>query len=85
MRRVALAGLLARQPRVLVLDEPLAGLDTSSRAELLDLLRRLRAEQHLTLVVISHDLEGMGDVCERVVHLERGRVTADRVLAGVAR
>lgn len=84
MRRVALAGLLARGPRVLVLDEPLAGLDTSSRAELLDLLRRLRAEQHLTLIVISHDLEGMGDVCERVVHLEQGRITADRVLAGVS-
>jgi energy-coupling factor transport system ATP-binding protein len=85
MRRVALAGLLARRPRVLVLDEPLAGLDTSSRAELLDLLRRLRSEQYLTLIVISHDLEGMGDVCERAVHLEQGRITADRVLAGVAR
>lgn len=84
MRRVALAGLLARGPRVLILDEPLAGLDTSSRAELLDLLRRLRAEQHLTLIVISHDLEGMGDVCERVVYLEQGRITADRVLAGVS-
>lgn len=84
MRRVALAGLLSRRPRLLVLDEPLAGLDTSSRAELLDLLRRLRAEQHLTLIVISHDLEGMGDVCERVVHLEQGRITADRVLAKVA-
>ncbi|MGI8753874.1 MAG: ATP-binding cassette domain-containing protein [Acidimicrobiales bacterium] len=85
MRRVALAGLLARRPRLLVLDEPLAGLDTSSRAELLDLLRRLRADEHLTLIVISHDLEGMGDVCERVLRLEQGRITADRVLAGVAR
>lgn len=85
MRRVALAGLLARRPRLLVLDEPLAGLDTSSRAELLDLLRRLRAEHHLTLVVISHDLEGMGDVCERVIQLERGRITGDRVLVGVSR
>ncbi|MDQ6783695.1 MAG: ATP-binding cassette domain-containing protein [Actinomycetota bacterium] len=85
MRRVALAGLLARRPRVLVLDEPLAGLDTPSRTELLALLRILRADQHLTLVVISHDLEGMGDVCERLVHLERGRITADRVLARVGR
>jgi energy-coupling factor transport system ATP-binding protein len=82
MRRVALAGLLARRPRLLVLDEPLAGLDTSARVDLLDLLRRLRA-QYLTLIVISHDLEGMGDVCERAVHLEEGRITADRVLAGV--
>ncbi|MDQ6840379.1 MAG: ATP-binding cassette domain-containing protein [Actinomycetota bacterium] len=85
MRRVALAGLLARRPHLLVLDEPLAGLDTSARAELLGLLRRLRYERNLTLVVISHDLEGMGDVCERLVHLDRGRITADRVLAGAAR
>ncbi len=85
MRRVALAGLLARRPRLLVLDEPLAGLDTSSRAELQGVLRRLRAEEHLTLIVISHDLEGMGDVCERVLYLDHGRISADRVLAGVAR
>jgi len=82
MRRVALAGLLARQPRLLVLDEPLAGLDDSSRADLLDLLGRLRVEQGLTLIVISHDLEGMGHVCERWVGLEAGRITVDRTLAG---
>lgn len=82
MRRASLAGLLARKPRVLVLDEPLAGLDAAARRELLELLGRLRAEQGLTLIVISHDLEGMGDVCERLVTLGGGRITGDRVLTG---
>lgn len=74
LRRVALAGLLARQPRVLVLDEPLAGLDTPSRRGLVELLARLRRDTGLTVVVISHDLEGMGAVCSRTVRLDRGRL-----------
>jgi energy-coupling factor transporter ATP-binding protein EcfA2 len=77
LRRVAIAGLLTRTPRVLVLDEPLAGLDDESRAGLLAVLADLRARHGLTLVVISHDLEGAGDVCERVVRLDGGRVVAD--------
>jgi energy-coupling factor transporter ATP-binding protein EcfA2 len=81
MRRAALAGLLARRPRVLILDEPMAGLDGPSRAELLALLRRLRAERGLTLVVISHDLEGLGHLCDRRVILERGRIRPDEELA----
>lgn len=76
MRRAALAGLLARRPRVLVLDEPMAGLDGPSRAELLVLLRRLRVHDGLTLVVISHDLEGLGHLCDRRVVLDGGRVRA---------
>lgn len=79
-RRVALAGLLARRPSVLVLDEPLAGLDQPSRDGLLDLLTSLRRDHGLTLVVISHDLEGMERVCDRVVHLEQGRIVGDLAL-----
>ena len=79
-RRVALAGLLARRPSVLVLDEPLAGLDQPSRDGLLDLLATLRRDHGLTLVVISHDLEGMERVCDRVVQLERGRIVGDSAL-----
>src|SRR5581483_1811399 len=60
MRRVALAGLLASRPRVLILDEPLAGLDRESRRGLLELLGHMRRDDGLTLVVISHDLEDMG-------------------------
>jgi energy-coupling factor transport system ATP-binding protein len=82
-RRVALAGILARQPKVLVLDEPLAGLDQPSQEGLVGLLADLRARSGLTVVVISHDLEGMDRVCDRVVRLDGGRVVADstRVVA----
>lgn len=76
-RRVALAGLLARRPSVLVLDEPMAGLDQPSREGLIELLAQLRHGHGLTLVVISHDLTGMERVCDRVVRLERGRITSD--------
>lgn len=76
MRRVALAGLLARRPRVLLLDEPLAGLDPSSRRGLLGVLARLRSVG-MTLVVISHDLEGMSGVCDHIARLEGGRLIPD--------
>jgi energy-coupling factor transporter ATP-binding protein EcfA2 len=77
LRRVALAGLLARAPRALVLDEPLAGLDDASRAGLAGVLSRLRTHEGVTLVVITHELAGLDEVCDRVVRLERGRVVAD--------
>ncbi len=83
LRRVAIAGLLTRTPRVLVLDEPLAGLDEASRDGLIAVLAGLRAAHGLTLIVISHDVEGAGDVCDRVVRLEAGRVVADEALATV--
>ncbi len=79
-RRVALAGLLARRPSVLVLDEPLAGLDARSRNGLLDLLAALRHDHGLTVVVISHDLGGMARVCDRVVHLGGGRILDDTLM-----
>ena len=62
MRRVVLAGLLARQPRALILDEPLAGLDAASQRNLLRLLTDLRRNAGLTVVVISHDFVGPGGV-----------------------
>lgn len=77
LRRVALAGLISRQPRLLVLDEPLAGLDMPSRLELLELLEllaRARAELGLTLIVISHDNLDMYRACSRGLQLIGGRV-----------
>ena len=76
-RRVALAGILARRPSVLVLDEPMAGLDLPSREGLIDLLAQLRTGQGLTVIVISHDLHGMERLCDRVVRLDAGRIVAD--------
>jgi energy-coupling factor transport system ATP-binding protein len=72
MRRVVLAGLLARAPRALILDEPLAGLDAASQRGLLRLLTDLRRNTGLTVVVISHDFVGLEELCPRIVHLRDG-------------
>jgi energy-coupling factor transporter ATP-binding protein EcfA2 len=72
MRRVVLAGLLARSPRVLILDEPLAGLDAASQRGLVRLLADRRRDTGLTLVVISHDFAGLEELCPRSLHLRDG-------------
>ncbi|MEO6795261.1 MAG: DUF2232 domain-containing protein [Mycobacterium sp.] len=72
MRRVVLAGLLARSPRVLILDEPLAGLDAASQRRLLRLLADRRRDTGMTVVVISHDFAGLEELCPRTVHLRGG-------------
>lgn len=76
MRRVALAGLLARNPRVIILDEPLAGLDALTRRELLTLLSDMRRDTGLTVIVISHDFSGLDELCPRTLHLRDGALTA---------
>lgn len=76
-RRVALAGALASRPEVLVLDEPTAGLDGRSRRSLLESLARWRREEGLTLVVVSHHLEELPGLVDRMVVLHQGRVAAD--------
>ncbi|WP_425436546.1 ATP-binding cassette domain-containing protein [Mycobacterium numidiamassiliense] len=82
MRRVVLAGLLVRKPPVLILDEPLAGLDGPSQRGLLRLLADLRHERGLTLVVISHDFAGLEDVCPRTLHLRKGVLETAPATAG---
>lgn len=82
MRRVVLAGLLARSPRALVLDEPLAGLDIGSQRGLLRLLENLRKERGLTVVVISHDIVGLEELCPRVLFLRDGMLETASTAAG---
>lgn len=72
MRRVAMAGVLALEPEVLVLDEPTAGLDPRGRAQFLDLIRAFQ-QQGLTLVIISHNMEELAQVCDRLVVMSEGR------------
>ena len=72
-KRVVLAAMVASHPQVVVLDEPLAGLDPEGRADIVDLLARLR-DSGLTLIVISHDIEDVSVICDRTVHLQAGRV-----------
>ncbi|GAA5099287.1 ABC transporter ATP-binding protein [Nocardia iowensis] len=74
-KRVVLAAIVASHPQVVVLDEPLAGLDPEGRADIVELLARLR-DSGLTLIVISHDVEDMATVCDRTVHLRAGRIPA---------
>ena len=72
-RRVAIAGVLAMDPRLLVLDEPSANLDPRARRELLDLLAALGRTQ----LVVTHDLPFAAELCERAVILSGGRIAAD--------
>jgi energy-coupling factor transporter ATP-binding protein EcfA2 len=76
MRRVVLAGLLARSPRVLILDEPLAGLDAASQRGLVQLLAERRRDTGLTVVVISHDFAGLQELCPRTLRLRDGSLQA---------
>jgi energy-coupling factor transport system ATP-binding protein len=82
MRRVVLAGLLARSPRALILDEPLAGLDAASQRGLLRLLEDLRRRAGLTIIVISHDFHGLEDLCPRILHLQDGALAPAPTAAG---
>lgn len=70
-RRVALAGLLAASPKVIVLDEPMVGLDADSRETLVRVLDQRKA-RGLAIVVISHDTEGLEALCDRRLHLDKG-------------
>ncbi len=72
-KRVVLAAIVASRPQVVVLDEPLAGLDPEGRADIVDLLARLR-DSGLTLIVISHDVDDVAAICDRTVHLRDGRI-----------
>ena len=74
-RRVAIAGVLAMAPEVLVLDEPAAGLDPATREDLLGVVRAL-GEGGTSVVLVSHDLDEVAEVADRVCVLEEGRVRA---------
>ncbi|GED56358.1 energy-coupling factor transporter ATPase [Brevibacillus formosus] len=72
-RKVALAGVLSLQPKVLVLDEPTAGLDPRSRLELLDRIRRLNREEKLTVIFVSHNMEEVAKLADRVYVMANGQ------------
>jgi energy-coupling factor transport system ATP-binding protein len=74
MRRVAIAGVLAMKPEVLILDEPTAGLDPVGRREILGMVERLHREQHLTVVLITHLMEDVAAYADQVVVMDRGQV-----------
>lgn len=77
MRRVAIAGVLASNPDILVLDEPTVGLDPLGKRELLQLLEDIRKETHKTIVVISHDMDIVAKHATRVIVLSNGEIVFD--------
>lgn len=76
-RRVAIAGVLAMEPEVLILDEPTAGLDPSGRDEILDLIAKLHKERNLTVILVSHSMEDVARYVERLIVMNHGTVTFD--------
>lgn len=76
-RRVAIAGIIAMNPDVLVLDEPSASLDSNGRKLLLSQIKRYHEEQHKTVILISHNMEDIVNLADRVVVLENGEIKVD--------
>ena len=73
-QRVAIARALILQPRILLLDEPTSALDVSVQAEILNLLRRLRIERGLTMIMVSHNLAVIAYMCDRLAVMNRGEI-----------
>lgn len=74
MRRVAIAGVLAMHPEILVLDEPTAGLDPQGRQEMMGLFERLHREQGLTIVLVTHQMEDVAQYAEQVAVMRQGKL-----------
>ena len=77
MRRVAIAGVLAMKPEVLVLDEPTAGLDPKGRLEMMEMFYKLNKEQNMTIVLVTHQMNDVSDYADHVVVIESGKVVKE--------
>lgn len=78
-RRVAIAGVLAMKPEVLILDEPTAGLDPKGRSEILELISSLRKKTGMTIVLVSHSMDDVAEYVNRIVVMDHGRKMFDDV------
>lgn len=77
-RRVAIAGVLAMKPEVLILDEPTAGLDPAGRDEILDLVARMHRERGITVILVSHSMEDVAKYVQRILVMNQGSVMFDQ-------
>lgn len=77
MRKVAIAGILAADPEILVLDEPTVGLDPIAKKELLELLKTLNEKYHKTIIMITHDMDVVSEYIKRVLVLKQGNLMYD--------
>ena len=76
-RRVAIAGVLAMEPEVLILDEPTAGLDPLGKSQLLELLKKYHEEKHVAIILVSHSMEEVAQYADRVIALSKSKVVLD--------
>lgn len=76
-RRVAIAGVLAMKPDVLILDEPTAGLDPKGREEILDQIVKLREESGMTIILVSHSMEDVAEYVDRIIVMNKGAIMYD--------
>ncbi len=76
-RRVAIAGVLAMEPKVLILDEPTAGLDPKGRDEILDCISELHRKKNMTVILVSHSMEDVAKYVERIIVMNKGKVFLD--------
>ena len=76
-KRVALAGILAYKPEILILDEPVAGMDPKSKRELFALIRRLHEERNITVIFVSHDMKDVYEIADRILVMGQGKLIYD--------
>ena len=82
-RRVAIAGVIAMEPDVLILDEPTAGLDAAGRDAILDNIRAYQQAQNAAVIMVSHSMEEVAELCSRLIVMNKGRVAMDGTPAEV--
>ena len=82
-RRIAIAGVLAMNPEIIILDEPTAGLDPMSRNNLLNSLKRLQTDKAKTIIIVSHNMEDMANYVERLIVMNDGKVVFDDIKKNV--
>lgn len=73
-RRVAIAGVIAMQPTTLILDEPTAGLDPKGRDDILDQISKLHKDYNMTIIIVSHSMEDVAKIAERIIVMNHGKV-----------
>ena len=76
-RRAAIAGVLAMQPKVLILDEPTAGLDPRGRDEILDMVRGMKQQLHMTILLVSHSMDDVAEYADRIIVMNDAKILMD--------
>ena len=82
-RSAAVAGVIAMKPEILILDEPTAGLDPGAHKEILEMIQHIRREQKCTILLVSHNMDDIARLCERVIVMNKGKVALNGTPAEV--